>query len=164
MIGFIGRLYYSYIWLYKFTHWTPSWCCMTNLSMSDCSLLYCFDLSTRLLLLEFTNPLPFITVWEPDRDHRLQESHSALRECFMSESMCSFPSNRLVYNLLSGNDSFTAIRCNGKVISVCCLAKDVWFLLHYSGFSRHVTICIYLCFIWWRCQSIMASNSCMTSE
>jgi hypothetical protein len=50
----------------------------------------------------------------------------------------------VVSNLLRGNDSFAAIRCNGKVISEPLLCNTI------PAFNRHVTISLnfpFICFL-----------------
>jgi hypothetical protein len=100
---------------------TSCWLCQRSLSwvrvacdsrphftVSDLRLPFSSPPTTRRVTVEVFDPastqvfttlnsLPFITAWEPDRDHSLQEFYSALQECIVSETMHSFPSNGSVF-------------------------------------------------------------------
>jgi hypothetical protein len=131
---------------------------LTLLSESRIGLYYSLLLLLLLLLLlpEFTNPLPFITVWRPGRDHRLQESHSAHRQCVMSENMCSFPSSRLPL-LLFTICYLVMTRSLLYVVTGTRFASVAQQRTSDSGstvFSRHVTIYLFVFHLTTLCRMV----------
>jgi hypothetical protein len=75
------------------------------------------------------NLFPCITAREPHRDHRLQGSHSALRERVASETVCSFRSNGLVFYVFTN----FSVRIHGNRV------------LKLVGFQESISPCQSVC-------------------
>jgi hypothetical protein len=139
MIGFIGTSI-TVIVNYNSSHieLLLNDVCLTNLS--DLSLLpesrtgfYCLSLS---LLLEFTNPLPSITSWEPHGDLHVERLIPSLIQLVVTGILCL-------------GTCYLVTTC-----SLLYIVTETWFpsrcsvtdvsLFTISAFSRHVTILWYL--------------------